>query len=53
MQIGIDDDVLVYFNFTQEPIRVRKLKIVGMYETGMEDFDEKIVLGDLKIVQLA
>lgn len=50
LQIHTDDDILIYFPF-QDPVRVRKLKIVGIYETGMEDFDEKFVLSDLKMIQ--
>ena len=43
------DEALVYF--MQNPVRVRRLSIAGIYETGMEDFDERMVLGDLKLVQ--
>ncbi len=49
LHIDVEDEILMYF--IQDPVRIRKLKIVGIYETGMEDFDEKIVLGDLKMVQ--
>ena len=44
-----NDDVLAYY--FQDPVRVRKLKIVGLYSTGMEDFDDKIVFGDLRLLQ--
>jgi lipoprotein-releasing system permease protein len=47
--LGVGDDALVYF--VQNPPRVRKLIVSGIYQTGMEDFDEKIVIGDLKLVQ--
>ena len=49
LQIHLNEDILIYF--VEEPVRVRKVKIVGIYETGMEDFDEKVVLGDLRMVQ--
>lgn len=49
LQIGLEDEILIYF--IEDPVRVRKMEIVGIYETGMEDFDEKIVIGDLKTVQ--
>ncbi len=49
LRLKLDDEILIYF--VQEPVRVRKLQIIGIYETGMEDFDEKIVLGDLKLIQ--
>ncbi len=49
LNLHLHDDALVYF--IQNPIRVRKLNICGIYETGLEDFDERIVIGDLKLVQ--
>ena len=49
LNLEIGDKTLLYF--IQNPIRVRPLKISGIYETGMEDFDEKIILGDIRLVQ--
>jgi len=49
LQLRLHDQLLVYF--IQEPPRFRKLNIVGIYETGMEDFDQKIILGDLRLIQ--
>jgi len=49
LNLEVGDDALIYF--IQNPPRVRKLKISGLYETGMEDFDEKIILGDIRLVQ--
>ena len=43
------DDVLIYF--IQNPPRVRKMKVVGIYQTGLEEFDKSIILGDIKLVQ--
>jgi len=37
--------------FIQENIRRRKLEVVGIYDTGMEDFDEKIIIGDISLIQ--
>lgn len=50
LDLNIGDDALLYFP-TQNPPRVRRLTISGIYETGMEDFDEKIILGDIRLVQ--
>lgn len=47
--LDVGDETLLYF--IQNPPRVRKLTISGIYETGMEDFDEKIIMGDLRLVQ--
>jgi len=49
LNLEIGDDARLYF--IQNPPRVRKLTISGIYETGMEDFDEKIILGDIRLVQ--
>lgn len=49
LNLHLHDNTLMYF--IQNPIRVRKLNICGIYETGLEDFDERIVIGDLKLVQ--
>jgi lipoprotein-releasing system permease protein len=50
LQLDVGDEPLLYF--IQNPPRVRKMKISGIYETRMEDFDEKIIMGDLRLVQL-
>lgn len=49
LKLELGDDARIYF--IQNPPRVRKLEISGIYETGMEDFDEKIILGDIRLVQ--
>lgn len=49
LQLKPGDDVLVLF--VQDPPRFRKLQVTGIYETGLEEFDEKIVIGDLDMVR--
>lgn len=49
LMLDVNDETLLYF--IQNPPRVRKLQISGIYETGMEDFDDKIILGDIRLVQ--
>ena len=49
LNLDVGDDAFIYF--IQNPPRVRRLTISGIYETGMEDFDEKIILGDIRLVQ--
>jgi lipoprotein-releasing system permease protein len=43
------DDVIMYS--LQNPPRPRKLKVVGIYETQMEEFDNNLIVGDLALVQ--
>lgn len=49
LKIKLSDDVLIYF--IQNPPRVRKVKVVGIYETGLEEFDKNYIIGDLALVQ--
>lgn len=49
LQLSVGDEVLVFF--IQDPPRYRQLKITGIYETGLEDFDEKVILGDINLVR--
>lgn len=43
------DDALFYF--IQNPPRVRKFTVSGIYQTGLDEFDEVYVIGDLRQVQ--
>ena len=46
----VGDDIVLHF--FQNPPRVRRLTIVGIYETNLSDyFDSKIVMGDIRLVQ--
>jgi lipoprotein-releasing system permease protein len=49
LKLNIQDEVRIYF--IQNPIRVRKFKVVGIYTSGMEEFDEKLLIGDIRIIQ--
>ena len=49
LKLGLGDEVLIYF--VQNPPRYRKLLIVGIYDTGLEEFDQKLLLGDLNLLR--
>ena len=49
MKLDLDDEVLIYF--VQNPPRYRKLIVTGIYKTGLEDFDDKFIIGDLNLVR--
>jgi len=49
LKLGVGDDVFIYF--IQNPPRLRKYKIVGIYETGLQEYDEKFVLADINDIQ--
>jgi len=40
-----------YTYFLQDKVRARKLKIVGIYATNIEDYDKMFVLTDIRIAQ--
>jgi lipoprotein-releasing system permease protein len=52
MHLKTGDDLLLYFvdQGVSTP-RVRKLKVVGIYHTGLEDIDEFLVFCDLRLLQ--
>ncbi len=49
LKIKLSDEVYIYF--IQNPPRIRKTKVVGIYDTGLEEFDKNFILGDLALVQ--
>ncbi len=49
LQLKIGQSVVMYF--VQNPPRARKLKVVGIYETNVEEFDNQLVVGDIALVQ--
>jgi lipoprotein-releasing system permease protein len=49
LKLKSGDDVIMYS--LQDPPRPRKLSIAGIYDTQMEEFDDKLIIGDLALVQ--
>jgi lipoprotein-releasing system permease protein len=49
LRLNVGDNLQMYF--VQQPPRVRKFTIKGIYQTGMEEFDKLYVIGDIKHVQ--
>jgi lipoprotein-releasing system permease protein len=49
LNLELNEDVKAFF-VKNQPIK-RLFKLVGIYETGLEEFDKKMVLGDIRIVQ--
>lgn len=51
LRLKLNDDVIVHF--FMNPPRVRKLRIVGIYETNLSEYyDDKFVIGDMRLIQL-
>ena len=53
-QLGLklNDQVLILFLQPDgKPPRTRKLTVVGLYKTGIEEYDKLIAIGDLSLIQ--
>ncbi|HOA38921.1 MAG TPA: FtsX-like permease family protein [Flavihumibacter sp.] len=52
LSLKAGDDLLIYFiQDDGSAPRVRKLKVSGIYKTGIEEFDKLIAIGDIRLVQ--
>lgn len=49
LKLHLNDSFITYF--IQNNIRLRKFKIVGIFSTGLYDFDRLFILGDLQHIQ--
>jgi lipoprotein-releasing system permease protein len=49
LQLKVGATVPLYF--LSNPPRARKMTVVGIYETGLEEVDKTIALGDIRLIQ--
>ena len=49
LKLNVSDNLIMYF--MQDPTRVRKFNIKGIYRTEMIDFDKLFIIGDIKHIQ--
>ena len=49
LQLSVDDEFLMYF--VEDPPRMRRFKISGIYETSLVEFDRIFVFGDIAHIQ--
>lgn len=49
LNLKLEDDVQMYF--IQQPVRVRKFSVSGIYETGVAEYDNMLVIGDVGHIQ--
>ena len=49
LQIRVGDKVTLYF--VQQPPRYRRVEVVGIFETYLENFDEQMVIGELQTIR--
>jgi lipoprotein-releasing system permease protein len=49
LKFNVGDNLIMYF--IQQPPRVRKFTVCGIYQTGLEDFDTKFGFVDIRHIQ--
>ncbi|MDX2443782.1 MAG: ABC transporter permease [Bacteroidales bacterium] len=49
LELKVDDSFTMYF--VQDPPRIRKFTVTGVYETSLEDFDKIFILADIGHIQ--
>jgi len=51
LQLKLGDRILIYFVREDGTLRPDKLSIVGIYKTGIEEYDKHFALGDIKLIR--
>ncbi len=49
LKLDVGDEFIMYF--IQDPPRMRRFEVSGIYETSLEEFDRTFVLADIKHIQ--
>lgn len=49
LKLKTGDHVIMYF--IQNPVRIRKLHVVGIFDLGMDELDKTFILGDIRLVR--
>ncbi|WP_245328179.1 ABC transporter permease [Hymenobacter aquaticus] len=49
LRLKVGDEALFYF--IQNPPRVRKFNVRGIYQTGLDEFDEVYIIGDIRQIR--
>lgn len=51
LDLKLQDRILIYFIRPDGTLRPDRLNVVGIYKTGIDDYDKNFAVGDLKLIQ--
>jgi lipoprotein-releasing system permease protein len=51
LELKLNDRILIYFIRPDGSLRPDRLNVVGIYKTGIDDYDKNFAIGDLKLIQ--
>jgi lipoprotein-releasing system permease protein len=51
LQAKLNDSIRIYFVRPDGSLRPDKLAVVGIYKTGIDDYDKQIAIADLKLIR--
>ena len=51
LKLKLNDKIVIYFIRPDGTLRPDKLSVVGIYKTGIEEYDKTYAIGDLKLIQ--
>lgn len=51
LKLKLNDRILIYFVRPDGSLRPDKLTVVGIYKTGIEEYDKTFAIGDLRLIQ--